>query len=70
MGTDGSYTLNTWDKGKPAQSHFAVVSVTGGGAADATWNKDPDDDRAVDPLGTVRLVQGCWQNTRAKICAR
>jgi hypothetical protein len=70
MGADGSYTLNTWDKGKPAQSHFAVVSVTGSGVADATWNKDPEDDRALDPLGTVRFVQGCWQNARAKICAR
>lgn len=70
MGADGSYTLNTWDKGKPAQSHFAVVSVNGSTTADATWNKDPEDDRALDPLGTVKLVKGCWQNARAKICAR
>lgn len=57
---DGGYTLNTWSAGKPAQSHFAVVSTRANGKADATWNKDPDDDKATDPLGTVTLRDGCW----------
>jgi len=67
---DGGYTLNTWSAGKPAQSHFAVVTTRPDGKADATWNKDPDDDRAGDPLGTVTLQDGCWVNQRTRICAR
>jgi hypothetical protein len=67
---DGGYTLNTWDKGKPRRSHFAQVNAEPGGTGDATWNADPNDDHALDPLGRVRLVHGCWINRRARICAR
>jgi hypothetical protein len=67
---DGGYTLNTWSAGKPAQSHFAVVTTRADGKADATWNADPDDDKAMDPLGVVTLQDGCWTNARARICAR
>lgn len=67
---DGGYTLNTWSKGKPRQSHFAVVSINADGSADASWNADPDDDRAGDPLGRVQRVDGCWVNERARICER
>jgi hypothetical protein len=67
---DGGYTLNTWSAGKPAQSHFAVVTTRAGGKADATWNKDPDDEKAMDPLGVVTLQDGCWVNQRTRICAR
>lgn len=66
---DGGYTLNAWSDGKPRQSHFAVVTLNADGTALATWNADPDDTRAGDPLGTVRLVDGCWVNARARICA-
>lgn len=66
---DGGYTMNAWSNGKPAQSHFAVVTTNGDGAADATWNADPDDTRAADPLGTVTFADGCWSNDRARICA-
>lgn len=69
MGGNG-YTLNTWSKGKPKQSHFAVVSANPDGTATATWNADPNDDRAGDPLGTVHFVKGCWTNKRTQICAR
>jgi hypothetical protein len=69
MGGD-QYTLNTWDDGKPAQSHFAIVSRDTDDRTTATWNKDPDDTRAFDPLGVVRKVDGCWVNERARICAR
>ncbi|MBA2934749.1 hypothetical protein HZF05_11640 [Sphingomonas sp. CGMCC 1.13654] len=65
-----SYTLNTWDGGKPKRSHFAQVDANSDGTGDATWNADPNDDHALDPLGTVRWVKGCWINRRAKICAR
>jgi len=67
---DGGYTLNSWSAGKPVQSHFAVVSTRADGKADATWNKDPDDDKAMDPLGVVTLRDGCWVNQRTRICAR
>ncbi|MET3724161.1 hypothetical protein [Sphingomonas trueperi] len=67
---DGGYTLNTWSAGKPVQSHFAVVTTRADGKADATWNADPDDDRAGDPLGTVTRKDGCWVNQRTRICAR
>lgn len=67
---DGGYTLNTWSAGKPANSHFAVVSVRADGKADASWNADPDDDKAMDPLGVVTLQDGCWTNARTRICAR
>lgn len=67
---DGGYTLNSWDGGKPRRSHFAVVSVGPDGKGDATWNADPDDDRALDPLGRMTMLHGCWQNARAVICAR
>lgn len=66
----GGYTLNTWDKGKPRRSHFAQVNADPGGTGTASWNADPNDDRALDPLGRVRLVHGCWVNRRARICAR
>ncbi|QTC92819.1 hypothetical protein [Brevundimonas goettingensis] len=66
---DGGYTLNAWSDGKPRQSHFAVVVRNRDGTGDATWNADPDDDRAGDPLGTVRLNDGCWVNDRARICS-
>lgn len=67
---DGGYTLNTWSAGKPARSHFAVVSVRNDGKADASWNADPDDDKATDPLGVVTRQDGCWTNARSRICAR
>ena len=69
MGED-EYTLNTWDGGKPAQPHFAVVTRNGDGTATATWNADPEDDRAMDPLGIVRRDSNCWVNERARICVR
>ncbi|TPG18493.1 hypothetical protein EAH87_10295 [Sphingomonas koreensis] len=69
MGTD-EYTLNTWDNGKPEHSHFAIVTKSANGTAKATWNADPNDDRAFDPLGDVRKVGECWVNERAQICAR
>lgn len=65
-----SYTLNTWDHGKPRRSHFAQVNADPDGTGDATWNADPDDTHAQDPLGRVRWVKGCWVNRRARICAR
>ncbi|MET3711165.1 hypothetical protein ABIC65_001867 [Sphingomonas trueperi] len=67
---DGGYTLNTWSAGKPVQSHFAVVTTRADGKADATWNADPNDDKAGDPLGTVTRKDGCWVNQRTRICAR
>jgi len=67
---DGLYTLNTWDAGKPARSHFAILSKDEDGRVSASWNKDPDDTRAFDPLGVVEKVDGCWVNNRARICAR
>jgi len=67
---DTGYTLNTWSHGKPARSHFAMIVVNGDGSGDASWNRDADDDRAGDPLGTVHLKNGCWVNDRARICAR
>ena len=66
---DGGYTLNAWSDGKPKQSHFAVVTTNGDGAATATWNADPDDNRAGDPLGVVTFAEGCWTNARTRICA-
>ncbi|WP_312597029.1 hypothetical protein [Brevundimonas sp.] len=66
---DGGYTMNAWSNGKPSQSHFAVVTTNGDGTADATWNADPDDARAGDPLGKVTFADGCWSNDRARICA-
>lgn len=69
MGTD-EYTLNTWDHGKPKRTHFAVVTKNADGTAKATWNADPDDDRALDPLGTVHKNGDCWTNDRARICVR
>jgi len=65
---DGGYTLNAWSDGKPKNSHFAVVVLKADGSGDATWNADPDDDKAGDPLGTVRLQGDCWVNDRARIC--
>ncbi len=71
MGRD-QYTLNTWDGGKPAQPHFAVVTKNSDTdtTATATWNADPADDRAMDPLGTVARDGDCWVNKRARICVR
>lgn len=69
MGKD-EYTLNTWDGGKPAQSHFAMVVRNADGTGTATWNADADDDRALDPLGTVTRDGTCWVNRRARICVR
>jgi hypothetical protein len=66
---DGGYTLNAWSEGKPKDSHFAVVVANADGSAEASWNVDPDDDKAGDPLGTVRLRDDCWVNDRARICA-
>ena len=66
---DGGYTMNAWSEGKPKNSHFAVVVLMADGSADATWNADPDDDKAGDRLGTVRLRDGCWINDRVRICA-
>lgn len=66
---DGGYTMNAWSEGKPKNSHFAVVVLMADGTADATWNADPDDDKAGDRLGTVRLSDGCWINDRVRICA-
>jgi len=66
---DGGYTMNAWSEGKPKNSHFAVVVLMADGSADATWNADPDDDKAGDRLGTVRLSDGCWINDRVRICA-
>ena len=59
--------MNAWSDGKPQQGHFAVVTVNGDGTALATWNADPDDARASDPLGTARLVEGCWVNEWVRI---
>ncbi|SEL68699.1 hypothetical protein SAMN05216382_2477 [Sphingomonas palmae] len=69
---DDQYTLNTWDSGKPAQSHFAVVTKDNDAdaTATATWNADPGDDHAMDPLGTVRRDGNCWVNERTRICVR
>ncbi len=67
---DGGYTLNTWSEGKPAASHFAVVTTRRDDKADASWNADPDDDRAGAPLGVVTLRDGCWVNDRTRICAK
>lgn len=67
---DGGYTLNAWSDGKPKNSHFAVVVLLADGSADATWNADPDDDKAGDRLGAVRLNGDCWTNDRARICER
>lgn len=64
------YTLNTWDRGKPRRSHFVQVTELRAGRAEASWNADPDDNRAADPLGRVRWHKGCWINTRVRICAR
>jgi hypothetical protein len=71
MGRD-QYTLNTWDGGKPAQPHFAVVTKNSDAdtTATATWNADPADDHAMDPLGTVARDGDCWANKRARICVR
>jgi hypothetical protein len=63
------YTLNTWDRGKPRASHFVQVDETSPGLGIATWNRDPGDDRAGDPLGIVRWQKGCWVNSRVKICS-
>jgi hypothetical protein len=65
-----SYTLNTWDRGKPRRSHFAQVNADPDGTGEATWNADPNDTHAQDPLGKVRRVKGCWVNKRTRICAR
>ena len=65
-----SYTLNTWDDGKPRRSHFAVVNETRAGWGEASWNADPNDSRAGDPLGRVRWQKSCWVNPRVRICAR
>jgi hypothetical protein len=67
---DGGYTMNAWSEGKPKNSHFAVVVLMAHGSADATWNADPDDDKAGDRLGTVRLDGDCWINDHARICVR
>lgn len=64
------YTLNTWDRGKPRRPHFAQVNEDRAGHGQASWNADPNDDRAGDPLGRVRWQHGCWINLRVKICAR
>ena len=69
IGGDG-FTLNTWDHGKPRRSHFAVVNETRPGWGDASWNANPNDSRAGDPLGRVRWKAGCWVNPRVRICAR
>ena len=66
----GDYTLNTRDHGRPHYPHFAMVSSNGDGTANVTWNADPTDDRAFDPLGKARKRGGCWVNERVRICAR
>lgn len=66
---DGGYTLNTWTSGKPRNSHFAVVAVLNDKTAEASWNADPDDSKAMDSLGVVAQQDGCWTNDRARICA-
>lgn len=66
---DGGYTLNTWTSGKPKNSHFAVVAILNDQTAEASWNADPDDSKAMDRLGVVTQHEGCWTNDRAKICA-
>ncbi len=66
----GTYTLNIWSDGKPEQSHFAQVTALTDGRFEATWNADPDDDRAWDRLGDVMMQDGCWVNDRTRICAR
>jgi hypothetical protein len=66
----GDYTLNTRDHRKPHYPHFAMVSSNGDGTANVTWNADPTDDRASDPLGKARKRGGCWVNERVRICAR
>lgn len=62
------YTLNTWTNGKPKNSHFAMVSANPDGSGSATWNADPNDNRALDPLGTVQKEGDCWVNDRVRIC--
>lgn len=66
----GDYTLNTRDHGKPHYPHFAMVSSNGDSTANVTWNADPTDDRASDPLGKARKRGGCWVNERVRVCAR
>lgn len=63
-------TLNAWSRGKPAHSHFAVVVERGPGEGTATWNANPDDDRAFDALGVVHRHGVCWLNRRVRICAQ
>ena len=64
------YTINTYDGGKPAYPHLAMVIRNPDGTGTATWNADPGDDRALDPLGSVTFDGGCWVNRRARICVR
>ena len=66
----GDYTLNTRDHGKPHYPHFAMVSSNGDGTADVTWNANPIDDHASDPLGKARKRGECWVNERVRVCVR
>lgn len=67
---DGGYTLNSWTSGKPKNAHFAVVVILKDRTAEASWNADPDDSKAMDRLGVVSLRNGCWTNDRVRICAK
>lgn len=66
---NGRYTLNTWKRGKPTNSHFAVEISNDGKTAEASWRADQDDDQAADSLSSVRLRSGCWVNRRTEFCS-
>ena len=65
----GTYTLNVIGRGKRPSRHFAQVTALAGGRFEATWNVDPADLHALDPLGPVEMKDGCWVNARVRICA-
>ena len=60
---DGSFQIR-------AKDYFAYVTVTGSGRATGSWNADPRSTHAHASLGELMRKGSCWENARARICAR
>ena len=64
---DGSFSIGTDDS---STSYFAYVRKHEEGTAYGSWNEDPQSTHAHTSLG-LRVRHGaCWENEKAKICAR
>lgn len=65
---DGSLRVNVG--ADPTIKAFAYIYPDSGSkTADGYWNGGAGFNRAQDPLGILNFINGCWENTRFKICA-